>query len=224
MHSISNVYNSLCYNINTNDETADFDICHSAYSLLHKALLVLKKGRAEIQARCERHSGGGVGGSVPRLSVVLGGGVNSLPVLSGECKLLGLEEINMFRRENFFLALSNVLIILLSESTVVSAEGGVTGTSGLERGHSLFDWSLWSEAPSSVVCFSTDGNSPGALHGLVVKSSYVGSSPLSALTFDALTDLNGSSKAFFLILVCGKASFPDSGSGLYSLLTGVSVF
>lgn len=219
MNSISNVYKNLCYNINTHDETADFDICHSAYSLLHKALLVLKKGRAEIQARCERHTGGGVG-----RSAVLGGGVNSLPVLSGECKLLGLEEINMFRRENFFLALSKVLIILLSESTVVSAEGGVTGTSGLERGYSVFDWSLWSEAPSSVVCFSTDGNSPGALHGLVVKSPYVGSSPLSALTFDALTDLNGSSKAFFLTLVCGKASFPNSGSGLYSLLNGVSVF
>lgn len=75
-----------------------------------------------------------------------------------------------------------------------------------------------------MVCFSTGGNSPGALEGLVVKSAYVGSSLFSELTFDALADLKGSSKPFFLILVCGRTSFLGSGSSLCSFLAGSSVF
>lgn len=166
-----------------------------------------------------------MGRSAKALSVFLGGEWNALAleVQSGERKLLGLAEINICRRENFFLALSKVLIILLSESTPASADGGVTGMSGLEGGHSLVDWSLFSEAPSSVVCFSTEGNSQGALLGLVVKSAYVGSSPFSALTFDALPDLKGISKPFFLILVCAKTSFPGSRSSFSPILASGSV-
>lgn len=117
-----------------------------------------------------------------------------------------------------------MLTVLLSESTLVSEEGGVIGISGLVTGKPVVDWSLWSQTPPSVVCLSIEGNSPGALEGLEVKSTYVGSSPLSALTFDALADLKGSSKPFFLILVCGGTSFPDSGSGLCSFLADGSVF
>lgn len=85
--------------------------------------------------------------------------------------LLGFADNNICRHENFFLALSKVLKILLSESTLVSAVGGLTGVSGLERGHSAVDWSLRNEIPSSAVCFSTECNSPGALEGLVVRSA-----------------------------------------------------
>lgn len=160
------------------------------------------------------------------LSVFIGGKGDafSLEVYSGESKLLVLAEFNICRRENFFLALSKVLIILFSVSTLVSADGGVIGISGLDSGHSVADWSPWSETPSSLVCFSIEGISPGALEGLVVKSAYVGAAPLSVLTFDALDDLKGSSKPFLLILVCGRTSLTDSGSSLCSFLAGGSIF
>lgn len=177
-----------------------------------------------MHARCGRHTGEGTRGST--LSTFFGdeGNTLSLDTYSVECKLLDLAEINICLRENFFLAFSKVLIILLSKSTLVSVEGGVTGISGLEGGYSAVDWSLWRETPSSAICFSTEGSSPGALEGLAVKSSYVGSSPFIALTFEALDDLKGSSKPFFLILVCGPTSFSASGSNLCSFLTGNSVF
>lgn len=138
------------------------------HDLLWAELLALMKGRAEIQARCGRPTGGGLGPSDPTLSLLFGGeGITfSLGAKSGECWFLALVEINMCRWENFFLALSKVLIILFSESTLVSAEGGVVDGSGLERLKSLVDWLPRSGNPFSGVCFSTEGNSPGALEGL----------------------------------------------------------
>lgn len=105
----------------------------SAVNLLRVELLTLKKGLAEIQARCGRQTGGGIGRSGSTPSVLFGGDASALLLgsLSEECEPLGLEDI-INCRENFFLALSRVLIIMFSESVLVSAEGGVTATSGLE--------------------------------------------------------------------------------------------
>lgn len=124
--------------------------------------------------------------------------------------------------ENFFLALSKVLIILLSESTLDLTGGEVIENSGLVRATSAAYWSLWRDTPSSVLCVSPEGKSAGALEGLMVKSTYVGSSSVSALPFVAFDDLKGSSNPFFLTLVCGTASLPGSGSGLCSFLRGSS--
>lgn len=147
-----------------------------------------------------------------------------LETWSGDRQLFALTEINICLRENFFLAFSKVLINVFSESTVDSALGGVIGISGLDRGYSTGDWSLGRESPYSMVCLSKEANSPGALEGLMVKSAYVGSFSFSALIFEALVDLKGSSKPFFLIFVCGRTPFSGSGSSLCSFLTGGSVF
>lgn len=132
-----------------------------------------------------------------------------------------MAESNICLHDNFFLAFSKVLIILLSDSTLAPVGGGVTGMSGLETGNSAVDWLLWEESRSSTGCFPTEGNSPGALEGLIVKSEYVGS-PFSPLILAAFDDLKGSNKPFFLILVCIAASFPGSSSSLSSLVAGSS--
>ena len=53
--------------------------------------------------------------------------VVAVVVSSGEGRFLALPYISMCLRENFFLALSKVLMMRLSESPLVSPEGGVTG-------------------------------------------------------------------------------------------------
>lgn len=132
-----------------------------------------------------------------------------------------MAESNICLHDNFFLALSRVLTILLSDSRLVPVGGGLTEMSGLEKGSSDVDWLLWKESRSSTGGFSTEGNSPGALEGLIVKSEYVGS-PFSPLILAAFDDLKGSNKPFFLILVCVAASFPGSSSSLSSLVAGSS--
>lgn len=127
-----------------------------------------------------------------------------------------MAESNICLHDNFFLAFSRVLTILLSGSTLVPVGGGET-----EMSNSDVDWLLWKESRSSTGGFSAEGNSPGALEGLIAKSEYVGS-PFSPLILAAFDDLKGSNKPFFLILVCVTASFPGSSSSLSSLVAGSS--
>lgn len=48
------------------------------YNLLRAELSALKKGRAEIQARCGRHTGGDMGGSDSTVSILFGSEENAL--------------------------------------------------------------------------------------------------------------------------------------------------
>ena len=173
----------------------------------------LKKGRAETHAKFGRHTGDGTGkfaslvsmvdredANFPKVAVVVVVGV-----ISGEGRLLALQDSSMCLRENFLLALSKVLMIRLSESPLVSLEGGVT--SGLGR----------CQSPSS--CPWREDNSPGALAGLLLVSeaAWAQSSPAVG-GFDDLEALKGSSKHFLFILVEGRVSSGGSISCLGSLV------
>ena len=101
----------------------------------------MKKGRAETHAKSGRHTGDGTGkfaslvatafdnidAVLPKVAraVVVAGVASSV-----EGRLLALQDSSMCLRENFLLALSKVLMMRLSESPLVSREGGVTSGLG----------------------------------------------------------------------------------------------